>query len=162
MGQGRAYWGLDSFSHLLLLCSHFFSLSASTGGHKHKETKIARWTSNQATPKPFPRLHQGWEEPGSPALGHTGVCYHFQISATQFYVFAFLTMTHPDIPILMVGFPISPCVAVEQAVLGHPVWAAVSSLGCYGTDLLSIAKVNLKPLIMVTVWWRPSSSTWIR
>lgn len=74
----------------------------------------------------------------------------------------FPTVTHPDIPILMIRLPVPPSVTVEHAVLGHPVWAAVSSLGCNGTDLLPIAKVNLKPLIMVTVGWRPSPGTWTK
>ena len=144
--------GLVSFSHLLLLCSHFFSLSESTRGRTHTETKIARSVSNHFTPKPFPRLYQGWEESDSysSAKEHTRTHYLFQISANSILCL-FLTVTHPDIPILMVGFPVSPSVTVQHAILGHPVGAAVSALSRYGTELLPVAKVNLKPLIMVTV-----------
>lgn len=86
------------------------------------ETKIARSVSNHFTPKPFPRLYQGWEESDSysSAKEHTRIHYLFQISANSILCL-FLTVTHPDIPILMVGFPVSPSVTVQHAILGHPV-----------------------------------------
>lgn len=113
-------------------------------------TQNSKMASNQATPNP----------PASSGCTRTGRGWG-QLSA-QFCVSAFLTMTHPDIPVLMIGFPVSPSVTIEHAVLGHPVRAAVPSLGCNGTDLLPIAKVDLKPLIMVTVGRRPAPGTWRR
>lgn len=67
-GMGTWIGELDSFSHLLLLCSYFFSLSTSARGHKHKETKNCNINFYQATRKPFPRPHLGSERP---APGHT-------------------------------------------------------------------------------------------
>lgn len=87
---------------------------------------------------------------------------YFHIFSIQFCIHAFLIVTHPDIPILMIGFPVSPSVTVEHPILCHPVRTAIPSLGCNGTDLFPVAKINLKPLIVVTVWWRPSPSTWNR
>ena len=165
LGWGRV--GHSGFGFIFpssfALLTFLFSLRKYQRTHTHTETKTARSVSNHFTPKPFPRLYQGWEESDSysSAKEHTRIHYLFQISANSILCL-FLTVTHPDIPILMVGFPVSPSVTVQHAILGHPVWAAVSSLSCYGTDLLPVAKVNLKPLIMVTVWWRPSPSTWIR
>ena len=79
------------------------------------------------------------------------VLWQFHIFSIQLCIFAFQIVTHPDIAILMIGFPVSPRVTVEHSILRHPIRTAVPSLGCNGTDLLPIAKVNLKPLIVVTV-----------
>lgn len=145
--------GFRSISPLSLASLTFlFSFSKYQRTHtERQETKIEQLTFSQVTPNPFhlPRT--------APGLGGVGVT-NLPLSS----VFAFLTATHPDVPVLMIGFPISPSVTVQHTVLGHPVWAAVSSLGCNGTDLLPISKVNLKPLIMVTVRRRPSPSTWRR
>lgn len=94
-------------------------------------------------------------------IGHMSSSQFHKFSS-QLCIFVFPIVTHPDIAILMIGFPVSPCVTVEHSILCHPIRTAVPSLGCNGTDLLPITKINLKPLIVVTVWWRPSPSTWSR
>lgn len=71
----------------------------------------------------------------------------------------FIAITYPDVSILVVRFPVSPCITVEHPILSDPVRAAVPALGCNSTDLLPIPKIHLQPLVMITVWWRPTSCT---
>lgn len=140
-GEHTAVWICIPTSLFFVCISFSFS--------KYQRTITQKQNKIQQDQPPT-RPHQGREGQGHTSATFSTVCLCFP------------TMTHPDIPILMIRFPVPPSVTVEHAVLGHPVWAAVSSLGCNGTDLLPIAKVNLKPLIMVTVRWRPSPSTWTK
>lgn len=60
-------------------------------------------------------------------------------------------LTHPDVAILVIWFPVSSSVAVEETIPGGPVRTAVATL-CRNSDhLLSRAQVHLEPLVMVTV-----------
>lgn len=45
--------------------------------------------------------------------------------------------THPDVAILMVWFPVSACVTVEQPIACCPIRAAISTLRSDGCDLFS-------------------------
>lgn len=70
--------------------------------------------------------------------------------------------TYPDISILVIWFPVSPCITIEHPILSDPVRTAIPALSCNSSDLLPIPKIHLQPLIMITVWWRPTSCTcWV-
>lgn len=60
-------------------------------------------------------------------------------------------VTHPDVAILVIWFPVSSSVAVEETIPGGPVRTAVATLCCDSDHLLSRAQVHLEPLVMVTV-----------
>lgn len=60
-------------------------------------------------------------------------------------------VTHPDVAILVIWFPVSSSVAIEETVPGGPVRTAVATLRCDSDHLLSRAQVHLEPLVMVTV-----------
>lgn len=81
---------------------------------------------------------------------HYSICFHFT------------AVTYPDISILVVWFPVSPCVAIEHTILSDPVRTAVSALSGNSSDLLPAPKIHLQPLVMIAVWWRPASCTcWV-
>lgn len=60
-------------------------------------------------------------------------------------------VTHPDVAILVIWFPVSSSVTVEKTIPGGPVRTAVATLRRDSNHLLSRAQVHLEPLVMVTV-----------
>ena len=65
--KGQGTGDLDPFSHLLLLCSHIISLSASTSGHKDKKQK-----QDQPPTGPHPSPLPSPAAPGLPGSGGPG------------------------------------------------------------------------------------------
>lgn len=66
-------------------------------------------------------------------------CHHLAVKK----YFICLYLTYPNVSVLVIWFPVPSCVTVEEAVLHHPVRAAVATLRCYGAHLLPGTEVHL-------------------
>lgn len=70
--------------------------------------------------------------------------------------------TYPDAVLLPILFPVPATITEHQEVAGHPVGAPIPSLGSHSSDLHSLPKVNLQPLVFVGHKWRPATSSFCK
>lgn len=137
-------------------CYGFFikSVQQSTLSIKINHLRSIR-TSIHFDPHPNPALRApGWgEEAQEPGFeGRLESVVHHTVGIG-------VPWKSPDAFLLSILLPVLPTITEHQQIAGHPVRAPIPSLCCHSSDLHSLSKVNLQPLIFVWYKWGPTTSS---